>query len=154
MSQERKRVDDVHESDSDQEIDFDAAWKERFGEDSSKGNRNNTDVNEDGYDGNIDFENQEPDGSRQRIEVKAAPESQDVKIRMSKMLPPFKSSSSFSFGTNVNNAGDIEELHTSSSFSLQCCSFENPKRYGILMTISIVIVVTIIVIKFTVWDAK
>ena len=36
MSQERKRVDDVHESDSDQEIDFDAAWKERFGEDSSK----------------------------------------------------------------------------------------------------------------------
>ena len=102
----------------------------------------------DGYDGNIDIENEEPDGNKQRIEVTQT-DPDNVKIKLSKMLPSLKSSSNFSFGTSVNSAGDIEEIHTSSSYSLQCCSFDNPKRAGILTTISVLIVVTVIVLKVT-----
>ena len=144
------------ESDSDPEIDFDSAWKNKFGEEAQthstdspvNAHFNNPPVNEDGYDnGTVDFENDEPDGKKQAIQVTQNPDN--VKIKLSKMLPSLKGSSNFSFGTNVNSAGDIEEIHTSSSYSLQCCSFENPKRAGILTTLSVLIVVTIIVLKVT-----
>ena len=145
MSQDRHRTGE--DSDSDLEIDFDSAWKDKFGEETQE-QSNDSRVNEDGYDGNVDFENEESDGKKQKIEVTQEPDN-SVKIKLSKMLPSLKTSSNFSFGTSVNSAGDIEEIHTSSSYSLQCCSFDNPKRAGILTTISVLIVVTVIVLKVT-----
>ena len=74
MSQDRQTTGE--QSDSDLEIDFDSAWKDKFGEETTQeySHKSVNSVNEDGYDGNcnVDFENEEPDGKKQRIEVTQA----------------------------------------------------------------------------------
>ena len=73
MSQDRQTTGE--QSDSDLEIDFDSAWKDKFGDETQEySHKSVNSVNEDGYDGNcnVDFENEEPDGKKQRIEVTQA----------------------------------------------------------------------------------
>ena len=65
-------------------------------------------------------------------------------------LPPVSGVSKFSIGTKINNSGQIAELRTESSYSLQCslCPGRRVTR-GLSLALAILLVISVILIKLS-----
>ena len=62
--------------------------------------------------------------------------------------PQVSGSSKVSFGTKITNLGEITELKTNSSYSVQCTLCQNNKRLGLLsLAVSFIIILTVVLIR-------
>ena len=63
-------------------------------------------------------------------------------------LPHVSGHSKVSIGTKITNLGEITELKTNSSYSVQCTLCQNNKRLSLLsLAVCIIIILAVILIK-------
>ena len=63
-------------------------------------------------------------------------------------LPKVTGSSKVSIGTKITNLGEITELKTNSSYSVECSLCQNNKKWGLVsLGLSIIIILSVIIIK-------
>ena len=99
--------------------------------------------------------------SRQIVEASAPPrddhvieissqDSQKLKIKM-KNLPSATLKSNFTLGTVIKSNGSVSHLETSTVTSFQCCYCERSKKLGLLIVLCILIILTVVLLKYFVF---
>ena len=99
--------------------------------------------------------------SRQIVEASAPPrddhvieissqDTQKLKIKM-KNLPSATLKSNFTLGTVIKSNGSVSHLETSTVTSFQCCYCERSKKLGLLIVLCILIILTVVLLKYFVF---